>query len=430
MRISSINFFQTSLLSICAVSSAEILDAAGLNVVPPLPENTHAPVGSGTEGVSDFWTDFFNGPGGWTWKRINFLADINYKGFYTDNLFTGVGAPTGDFLHYVSPRLRLERPFETESGGTLLHVVYQPTFNLNTANPQYDRTYQALSGGFDHQWRDKTISLNQSYQKTSESSTQTGFLAPQEIYNTDVSYRTPLTGKINLDAGVDQSLGQSEAFLTIQKQTSLNWQGSAFATMDLLPKIGTGVGLSAGYTDQRAKTFAYQYFNERLLTRWNYLLTGKIVFNLDAGLQLMQSATSGTRDPSPVPIFNSSLSYTPRYGTSFSLTASRSAGAAQFYGGQTITQTGITLSARQRIYEAFALLGGFGYQIGDYNILDTSTSAPNRSYDSISFSSELQWRVNARASVGVFYQHMTRKSKVASDSISNNQVGMNIDLRF
>ena len=421
---------RTALLPLSTVLCAEFLDAAGLNAVPPLPEGTRSPTNSGTESASDFWTDFFNGPGGWTWNHINLQADINYKGFYTDNLFTGIGTPAGDFLHYVSPRVRIERPFESESGGTTLQLVYQPTFIFNTDNPQYDRTYQAVRGGINHQWGDKAITLDQTYQKTSEASTQSGFLAPQENNTTDLDYRTPLTGKINMDIGLQQSLSQSDVFLTIQKQSSSSWQGTAFATMDLLPKIGTGLGLSGGYTDQRSKTFAYQYFNERILTRWIYVVTGKLSFQVDAGLQLIQSASPGSRDPNPVPIFNSTLNYAIRYGTRVSLAAARTAGAAQFYGGQSITQTSVTLSAQQRIYEAFALFGGFGYQMGGYNVLDPSLTTSSHDYSSVLFSTELQWRINARASIGVFYQHLTRTSKTATDSISNNQIGVNVDLRF
>ncbi len=413
--------------ALAALSGASLY-AAGLNVVPALPEAKTA-ADKGADG-EDFWGEFWNGPGGYTWKDFALTGNLNYKGFYTDNLQVSGTSKVSDFANYLTPLIQIDRNVESTTGGTGVHVAYQPTFIFNASHPEYDRNYQAIRGSVDHEWGEKSITLSHRYQKTSEGLTQSGVLAPQQGNETLLDFQSPLTGKVRLDLLASQSLSETDPVLGFSKQSVDGWEGTAFATMDLFPKITAGLGLGGGYGEQRNPTKDYRFVNERLLTRWNYLLSGKLTLSLDAGLQFAQSQDDGVRDPEVAPIFNFLLTYNPRYGTSFSLLAGRSSGSAQFFSGQNVVQTSTQLLARQRLYENFALIAGFGYILGDYQVLDTSILNRAAGYEGYNFNAEVQWRINARISSGLFYQYQTRTSARTIDALNSNQVGLTVDLRF
>ena len=411
-----------------AVISGSTAFAAGLNIVPPMPDPKPA-TGAGIE-PDDFWGEFWNGPGGFTWKDFALTGTLNYKGFYTDNLQTSGASKLADFASYLTPLIQIDRSVESSTGGTGIHVAYQPTFIFNASHPEFDRNYQAVRGSVDHQWNENVMTVGHRYQKTSEGLAQSGVLAPQEVNDTLLSFRTPITGKITLELGAEQGFSTTEATPLFPKQSVDSWEGTAFATMDLLPKVSTGLGLAGGYSEQRNLTRSYQFVNERLLTRWGYLLSGKLNLNLDAGLQLAQSQTAGVRDPEVAPIYTASLTYNPRYGTSLMLQSGRSSGAAQLYSGQNILQTSVQVTVRQRLYENFALLAAAGYNLGDYEVLDRALPGAAAGYHSYNLSTEIQWRINARISSGLFYQFQNRTSARSTDALSANQVGLNLDLRF
>lgn len=415
------------LITLCALSTYGV-SAAGLNVVPSLPPLKAEK--SGNADAEDFWAEFWNGPGGFKWRDVSLTGAINYKGFYTDNLLSTSAVKQGDFVNYITPLIRIDRLIESDRSGTSFQLAYQPTFILNAQHPEYDRNYQAVQGGIEHQWRENTLSVSHQYQKTSEGLSQSGLLAPQQANSTTAGFQRPLTGKIHLELEAQQTLSKTDQLPGFSNHSLDTWDGSLFATTDLFPKINSGVGLGGGYSEQRGNGSLYRVFTERLLSRWTYLLTGKLTMRLEAGVQIGQSQEGGVSDPDPAPIFRFNVDYAPRYGTSFSIGASRTSGSAQFFRGENIIQTGAQFSARQRLFEEFALLAGVGYFRGDYQVLDSHIPNIAADYEGYSVSTEIQWRLNARISSGLFYQFQSRTSARVVDTLDAHQVGLNLNLRF
>jgi hypothetical protein len=430
MSISSRSQLLVACLASIAWNHAERLHAAGLNVVPPLPDRKPISDANAGEVADDFWGDFWNGPGGYTWKDFNLQGGINYKGFYTDNAETALNSKIGDFVNYVTPRLLLDRPVDSSTGGTGMHLAYQPTFILNTSHSNLDRNYQALRGDVEHLWNENSIVLGHIYQKTSEGLTQSGVLAPQELNDTQLSFGFPLTGKIRATIDADRTLSQTDPFSTFSSTSTDSWQLGGAASIDLLPKTTAGLRFSSGYSEQRSSNVLFKQTNERILTQWHYILSGKMTVGFDAGVQLAPAQTGSVRSPDPTPRFGLDFTYLPRFGTSFQLVAGRTSGSAQLYSRQNILQTTAQLNVRQRVFESFALIGGIRYMIGEYELLDPTFTIPASGYNDLALSAEVQWRINARFSSGVFYQYQTRSSQRTSDVLNSYQVGLTMDFRF
>lgn len=166
------------------------------------------------------------------------------------------------------------------------------------------------------------------------------------------------------------------------------------------------------------------------MTRWGYVISGKLTAQLDLGVQLMQSMTSGS-DPTTRPVLDANINYFPRYGTSLTLGGYRSAEAAELRLGEVYTGTGVRLTARQRaFYEKTAVVGRLGYSVIEFDRLKTGATAAGANYDVISAGAEVQWRPNARLVAGLFYQFSDYSYEIGTSSFSNHQVGLNATLKF
>ena len=102
---------KTYLRIICAhalgLSGAVGTWAAGPAGVPELPERPKVATADDGED-NDFWGSYWHTPGGLTWKEINFEPQLNYRGFYTGNIFSISSANAkSDFLHYISPAISI-----------------------------------------------------------------------------------------------------------------------------------------------------------------------------------------------------------------------------------------------------------------------------------------------------------------------------------
>lgn len=403
--------------------------AAGPAGVPELPERPKIATAGG-EADEDFWGSYWHTPGGLTWKEVNFEPQLNYRAFYTGNIYTIANTQArSDFLHYVSPAISMGRSFEGEARTTALRVSYQPTFVVYNDQSQFDRVDHAARFNLDHSWGEQSIEVEHKYQRTSEATIQTAYLVQQEVQRTRLGYDRPLGTKIRLETEAVQDFRDSSNAGNIQEMHLKRWQGSAFASMQVFPKITGGLGLSGGYAEQRSAVGRYTAINERVLTRWRYQLSGKVTADLDAGVQFMQSLDSGFDDPSVRPVLEGTVNYQPRYGTTFGVTGYRSAEAAEFRYGQVFSGTGVKLSARQRVFENAAIIARLSYANGEFEVLAPG-SATRSDFDLYTAELEVQWRINARLTASVFYQYIDYRADVTVESLSNNQVGFNLRLMF
>lgn len=404
--------------------------ASGLNIIPDLPsaQTKVSTSNSSDADEGEFWGGFWNNTGGVSWKEFLLRANLNYRAFYTDNSLANTTTRKDDFMHYLSPLVVITRAFESESRATVIDFSYQPTIILSSFGNAADRNYQLVRGVLSHNWNESSITLDHRYQKSSESSSQVSYLAPQDNNLTRGGFQTPLNSKITLSVDLEQSLTTSSLLDSGAKQDLGSWEGTVAARYELRPKLTTGLGFAGGYSEQQSPSHRFAYANEKVISTWVYQLSGKISIDLDVGAQMAQSTSAGTRDPGTTPLFSTKLRYALRYGTQISVSAGTTGSASQFYGANYLTQSSVDFSIRQRVFESFALIGRFGYIDGGYEELRSSVAATRRDFNGMNLSGEFEWQVNARLKGSVFYQYLSRRSQARSESYSANQVGINLNL--
>lgn len=375
------------------------------------------------------------GPTGVSLWGVTVRPSLNYRGFWTDNLFVNIGPnldPESDFVHYVSPGLSVAREWPGDTRSITFAASYVPTWVIHSTKGEYDRDYHTVNGRLGLRLGEHNLGLGHTFSDTSEAATQIGVLAPQTINRTELTYGTPLTGKMALSATASQNLIDTDPTALTQSLKLRQWQGTAFVDYDALTKTTVGLGGGGGYNQQDFSGRSLDLANEQILARVRYVATGKIIASLRGGVQFNQALTEGYLDPDPAPIFGASVNYQPRFGTGVALSADRTVAAAQFFGGQFAEQTIVSLGVTQRVYQTMSLAVRGGYSLGTFENLDPRLLNFSRDFTAWLASVRFNWNP-ARLdwlSGGLFYQFQDRNSDLPQDTFTNHQVGLTVDLRW
>lgn len=400
--------------------------AAGPGAAPTPESLASAPVRSGTA-EDDFWELWKRGESGFNWKGISILPSVNYRAFYTDNLFNfQQGTDTQDFVHYLSPQLALSRFYHLGNWQGTLSAGYTPTFVVHSLNGRFDRNYHLARVGLSAVQDERSLNLGHTYNLGSETTSELGFLVEQESHQTQLSYQQPLTGKMSLQTSASQGLTDSSSTVLTSARNLKSWGGDAFVMYDWLPKTRTGLGVGVNYQVQDGSLGEYRSVFERVTSRWNYLATGKIDLSLDVGVQFGQSLDTGSGDPSPTPVMRAAIQYAPRYGTTFSLSAARTSGLSQLQSAQISTENTVTLGVRQRVYQTMSANLSVGYGHGSFGDTRAVAGVAGRTYDNYTLGFQYTWQASDRWQVTGFYQFLRRESDFAQDTFSNNQIGFTV----
>ena len=401
--------------------------AAGPGGTPTAASLLPARARTGDDG--NFWDELQRAEAGYSWHKIAIQPSLTYRAYYTDNLFNYQNrASQQDFIHNISPQLLLAREFYPGVWEMALSVGYTPTFIVHSFYGENDRTYHLARIHLDGRRDEQSLSVDHTYNRSSELSSEVGFLLPQESQSTLLSYSQPLSGKLSLSASAFQRLMDTAVSAFASTRSMKSWGGDGFVLYDWLPKTTTGIGLGASYEEQGGATGDYQLLYERLMTRWHYLATGKLDVSLDVGVQIGQGLSLGGRDLSPTPILQAGAQYNPRYGTSFSLLAARSTGFSTVQSGRSQTENRLTLGARQRVYQSMTAGITASYGQGASDTALSGVVAPSLSYDNYTVGFQYDWEINTRLRLSGFYQYMRRESDAARETYSNNQVGFIVNV--
>jgi hypothetical protein len=204
-----------------------------------------------------------------------------------------------------------------------------------------------------------------------------------------------------------------------------------FCDYGLTPKVKVGLGLSAGWYDNRASVNStYQ----QVLARIRYAVTEKVDLLARAGGQLQEfEETMGEqRDNRLNGIFSAGVSYRPVEKTAVSLSAYRQDRSSVVLIDQAYTVTGVDVSVRQALTDRITVGVSGGYSFTDYYGTTTTTDADRQDhYWRVQVS--VDWRILEQLSLGVFYQYRqddSNGSTSADYTFEDNQVGVNLSYRF
>jgi hypothetical protein len=123
------------------------------------------------------------------------------------------------------------------------------------------------------------------------------------------------------------------------------------------------------------------------------------------------------------PVWDLTVSYAPREGTSLSLATYQRYSSSSYYGDENYLSTGVVLSARQMLLQRLALNFGFTYYHADYQPAVVGVTS-DRVDDVFLVRVSLDTYIQPRWTVGIFYDHETNDSTLDSFTWNRNRVGI------
>ncbi len=216
----------------------------------------------------------------------------------------------------------------------------------------------------------------------------------------------------------------------------LTWSTQHWLTMQVSPKVNTGVGLNLSYIDfphsNQADMKSIQY-----LGQLTWKPTNKLNLSAQGGLETRRSQAAGTESMNS-PTLQVSLGYQPFDHTTLTLSDFRNVSNSYF--DDTLTKNkGWSVSLSQRLLEKLNLAITYSDQSSDYTTFGGSpapaSSILGRSDDLTSFNATLSVKLFQRWTLAAIYQRSKNISERAGLALTNfnfatTQYGLQLSARF
>jgi hypothetical protein len=348
---------------------------------------------------------------------------VSYSFGYGTGIASGNNNGQDTVIQQLSPGLTVDL-------GRQWTLDYTPTMVFYSSKQLQDGVNHAasLTGGASYE--DWHFSLMQSFSSSDEPTTETATQTSQQNYSTALGANYVFSDKMSADFGLNQSFNFVENFQNSYNWSTMEWLNYAFA-----PRLNAGLGVGGGYTtveDNNSGTGVNNpdSVNEMLQARVNWRATGKISFQISAGLEDQQYLASGYSD-SLNPIFSASIQYQPFKVTQISLAASRTVGSSDYYIiAQSTEATTVSLSLNQRVLVKYNLNLGAGYTQTDYSVALAGFGGSNRTDDTYSFNASFGRNFLKRGNWAITYQYLDNSSGTAGFGQRSNQIGFQIGYRY
>jgi hypothetical protein len=364
-----------------------------------------------------------------------------------DNLRTGQEGQgkIGDTSYGVTPAILLQYgTHEGEKGYASL--VYAPTLIRFFHHSDQNSDDQNVALNAQYPFQRLTLDLEESYTQT------TGVNQDSNTRTTQTSSATSVGGSYEVDDKISVASHFNEDVTTFGGVGSQNsdaagggaaGQGDTTSSINnslsyrLSEKISLGPSVNVGVDkpqDEAQQTF------EQALVGATYVPTEKISFFAQGGAEFRQYDHGGGDKTNP--IFSLGVGYTPFDSTSLSLSASQSVHsdtADQNQSGpeDTVVDTGVQVSATQRIAQRFFVNFAFSYDHNETQFGSTGATGPTTAADTLSSSEDtLTYRPSVSfapslwTTVSVYYQYLSNQSNLSADSYNDNQVGLSVTAQF
>jgi hypothetical protein len=199
----------------------------------------------------------------------------------------------------------------------------------------------------------------------------------------------------------------------------------------LSEKISLGPSLNVGL--EKPQNAGEQTFEQALLGL-NYQPTQKISLFAQGGAEFRQYNQGGDATN---PVFSAGVGYTPFDSTTLSLNAYQSVHSSSANSTQTVVNTGVGVSATQRIVQRFYLNLSFNYAHNDSQS-GTGGAAPSggtsttagSSQDTLAYRPSLSFAPSTWTSVAIYYQYLDNESNSSGGTYHDNQMGVAVSAQF
>lgn len=347
---------------------------------------------------------------------------LSVDSLYDDNIYIRQNNRVGDFMWVVSPSATYESGRLEDEPDNYLKVRYTPSFVEFLDETQNDSiNHNAL---FSYQGHVNKLSygIEQSYVKDTSPNRDVGARLTSQYLGTRVFGTYELTGKLLLDVEGTQSISRYQIGFDTNE-----WTGSGFLDYDIFPKTRVGIGATYGELDVLGvlssvtpNNFGANQTYEQGHVRIIYQPTDKLSLTARFGGEIRQYQNSSTETTNPV--VSISLNYQPFDSLTLIGTAYRRTVPSITLAGANYDDSGIDLTARQRLLQKFFLGLRTAYDHSNYFSVSTGNST-GLEYDYYTVRPSLDYEANKYFTLGVYYQYQKNESTQAG-GFADNQIGM------
>jgi hypothetical protein len=252
-----------------------------------------------------------------------------------------------------------------------------------------------------------------------QANTDVGAPSRVNIYTTTLNGTYDLTGKLFLSGQASYAISDYETLISSQVAS-----GNLYINYVYSPKLVIGLGATGGVNSTDGSTSDETF--EQMNVRANYIVSGKISLSISGGLEFRQFGGGGD---SISPVYEITGTYRPFENTVITIAGSRRTVSSASLAGQDYSDTNISVTFSQRLFNRVTFSLGIGYQNLDYLSATTGAStARNDDYFYIEPSIDLD--ITRYWSIGFYYLYRQDSSTLALFSFYDNQFGVRTSLTF
>jgi hypothetical protein len=355
------------------------------------------------------------------WGDLEIHPHFDAQAVYDDNIFIRSTNKVDDWIYTLSPGILLHMGDYFKKDENYVALDYTPSiiiFGENSASDTVD--HEAI---FDSQYRftKLRLGLKQAFQSLSGTVIDVGDRVDRNIFTTDLTSNYELTGKSSIEVNLRHAATEYEngALFDYREWINQNWFNYQIA-----PKTQVGAGLTLGWLDvDRTPDQDYQ----QALLRVIYNPTGKLTLRGSGGFEWRHFDT--VSNDRFTPVFSAGLGYQPFDGTHFDLDVFRRIQSSASTFGQDYSSSGVTFSARQRLFQKLYIGVRTGYENVNYHSYVPGITT-SREDDYLFVQPSLTYEFNSNVSASLFYLYRENRSSQPSADFDNNQVGIRVTVMF
>ena len=171
-----------------------------------------------------------------------------------------------------------------------------------------------------------------------------------------------------------------------------------------------------------------QFYRQLLLTA-SYEATGKLIFNVSAGMEFREYEGAMAADPTDNFTYRVGASYLLREKTTLQLSAGQQVDGSAATVGLSVRRDTLTLGVDQQIGDRLRLAVTAGYDVGRFE--STRSDIVTDRVDTFLFGkATLTYNITKSAYASVFYELRDQSSTEESLTYNNNRFGLQLGVNF
>lgn len=393
-----------------AVLSCIALQVYGQGILAPSGGNQNVsrsnPTYFGKPNTSGVAQAITGGVNPYAWGPISVRPGLGFRYIYGDGLLGQSGEQQDSSLQEISPNFDFEI-------GERFTANYSPTWRIYADEAFKDVVDHSAGFTGEGQLGTWTFGFDQDYGFRTQSLIEAGRQAEEESWSTSLNAFHPFTNSVYYNSSLIQDVRDVEDFTD-----STQWAFTNRLHYAPSPHIDYAVSGTYGYTDiDPGLNMEFQQYTASI----GFNPSEKTQIELEAGVDVREFDFSGAEEFSN-PIFNATMSYSPRETTTLSASAERSYESSLFE-DTVVEREGFRLNFRQRLLDKFDIDLGYNNTTSVFaDELGSSVGA--RDDENESYDARLSAMVLYKIRMSAFYRHIRNVSNIDGFEFDSDQVGV------